>query len=293
MERTNVRCLICKTPHLLKWSIFTGMDTHWSHCLQTLVQRSLCFLKCLTITLNNLGIVWRYAYLIIHVQSFNNNINLLYVEQHYSKLNRIIHAACNKLIAKTPNPTLMSRLNKLVFLNLRGSKSLKSLPSGIFSLEFLTKLDLSGCSKLKRLPEISSGNISWFFLRGTAIEELPSSIERLLRLGYLDLSNCKRLKNLPSSLYRLKSLGVLNLCGCSNLQRLPECLGQLSYPIILNLAKTNIERIPESIMQLFVLRYLLLGYSERFQSLPKPSFLARGCQTLQRFLGLFSKLWIL
>ncbi|GAY66867.1 hypothetical protein CUMW_252260 [Citrus unshiu] len=69
----------------------------------------------------------------------------------------IIHAACNKLIAKTPNPTLMPRLNKLAILNLRGSKSHKSLPSGIFNLEFLTKLDLSGCPKLKRLPEISSG----------------------------------------------------------------------------------------------------------------------------------------
>ncbi|ESR55160.1 hypothetical protein CICLE_v100186891mg, partial [Citrus x clementina] len=196
--------------------------------------------------------------------------------KRYSKLNQIIHAAYNKLIAKTPNPTLMPRLTKLVILNLRGSKSLKSLPSGIFNLEFLTKLDLAGCPKLKRLPEISSGNLSWFFLRGTAIEELPSSIERLLRLGFLDLSNCKRLKSLPSSLWKLKSLGVLNLCGCSNLQRLPECLGQLSSPIILNLAKTNIERIPESIIQPFMSRYLLLSYSERLQSLPKPPFLARG-----------------
>ncbi|KAK9205414.1 hypothetical protein WN943_015681 [Citrus x changshan-huyou] len=124
--------------------------------------------------------------------------------EHYSKLNQIIHAACNKLIAKTPNPTLMPRLNKLAILNLRGSKSHKSLPYGIFNLEFLTKLDLSGCSKLKRLPEISSGNISWLFLRGTAIEELPSSIEHLLRLGHLDLSDCKRLKSLPSSLLTWK-----------------------------------------------------------------------------------------
>ncbi|XP_024045461.1 disease resistance protein LAZ5 [Citrus clementina] len=51
--------------------------------------------------------------------------------KHYSKLNQIIHAACHKLIAKIPNPTLMPRLNKLVTLNLRGSKSLKSLPSGL------------------------------------------------------------------------------------------------------------------------------------------------------------------
>ncbi|KAH9726195.1 Disease resistance-like protein DSC1 [Citrus sinensis] len=169
--------------------------------------------------------------------------------KHYSKLNQIIHAACHKLIAKIPNPTLMPRLNKLVILNLRG-------------------------------------NISWLFLRGTAIEELPSSIERLLRLGYLDLSNCKRLKNLPSSLYRLKSLGVLNLCGCSNLQRLPECLGQLSSPITFNLAKTNIERIPESIIQLFVSGYLLLSYGERFQFVQKSPFLERGCLALQPFLGI-------
>ncbi|KAH9726283.1 ADP-ribosyl cyclase/cyclic ADP-ribose hydrolase [Citrus sinensis] len=212
--------------------------------------------------------------------------------KHYSKLNQIIHAACNKLIAKTPNPTLMPSLNKLVILNLRGSKSLKSLPARIFNLEFLIKLDLSGCSKLKRLPQILSGNISWLLLRGTAIKELPSSIELLHRLGYLDLSDCKSLKCLPSSLCKVKSLGVLDLSGCSNLERLPECLGQLSSPMLLNLAKTNIERIPESIIQLFVLRYLLLNYSERLQSLPKPPFLARGLDAdhcpLQSLLGLFS-----
>ncbi|KAH9782278.1 ADP-ribosyl cyclase/cyclic ADP-ribose hydrolase [Citrus sinensis] len=186
--------------------------------------------------------------------------------KHYSKLNQIIHVACKKLIAKTPNPTLMPHLNKLVILILRGSKSLKSLPAEIFNLECLTELDLSDCSKLKRLPEILSGNMSCLFLRGTAIEELPSSIELLHRLGYLDLSDCKRLKSLPSSLYKLKSLGVLDLRGCSNLQRLPECLGQLSSPILLNLAKTNIERIPKSIIQLFVLGYLLLNYMSFDQS---------------------------
>ncbi|KAH9726317.1 ADP-ribosyl cyclase/cyclic ADP-ribose hydrolase [Citrus sinensis] len=195
--------------------------------------------------------------------------------KHRDKLNQIIHAACKKLIAKTPNPTLMQHLNKLVILNLNGSKSLKSLPAGIFNLEFLTELDLSGCKKMKRLPEISSGNISWLFLSGTEIEELPSSFELLLRLVYLDLSECKRLKSLPSSLYKLKSLGALNLSGCSSLQRLPECHGQLSSPIILNLTKTNIERIPESIIQLFMLRYLLLIYCEGGQSLRKIPFLGR------------------
>ncbi|KDO36232.1 hypothetical protein CISIN_1g036876mg, partial [Citrus sinensis] len=80
--------------------------------------------------------------------------------KHYSKLNQIIHVACKKLIAKTPNPTLMPHLNKLVILILRGSKSLKSLPAEIFNLECLTELDLSDCSKLKRLPEILSGIVN-------------------------------------------------------------------------------------------------------------------------------------
>ncbi|KAK9200325.1 hypothetical protein WN944_015522 [Citrus x changshan-huyou] len=132
----------------------------------------------------------------------NSDIEQLWngVKQHYSKLNQLIQAACKKLIAKTLNPTLIPHLNKLVILNLSGSKSLKFLPARIFNLEFLTELDLSGCSKLKRLPEISSGNIGRLFLSGTAIEELPSSFELLLRLWLLDLSDCKRLKSLPSSL---------------------------------------------------------------------------------------------
>ncbi|ESR55125.1 hypothetical protein CICLE_v10024483mg, partial [Citrus x clementina] len=176
---------------------------------------------------------------------------------------------------EVPNSDIEQLWNgvKLVILNLSGSKSLKSLPAGIFNLEFLTELDLSGCSKLKRLPEISSGNIGKLFLSGTAIEELPSSFELLLRLWLLDLSDCKRLKSLPSSLCKLKSLGLLSLRGCSNLQRLPECLGQLSSPLILNLVRTNIERIPESIIQLFMLRYILLNYCEGLQSLQKPLFL--------------------
>ena len=217
------------------------------------------------------------------------------IEQRHGKLNQIIHAACKKLIAKIPSPTLIPHPNKLVALNLRGSKSLKSLPARIFNLEFLIELDLSGCSKLKRLPDISSGNISRLYLSGTAIEELPSSFELLLRLSWLDLSDCKMLKSLPSSLCKLKSLGVLDLHGCSNLQRLPERLGQLSSPIVLNLVKTNIEKIPESIIQLFVLRCLLLTYCERHhESLPKPPFLVRRlgtdhCPILQSLIGLFTK----
>ncbi|KAK9200294.1 hypothetical protein WN944_015491 [Citrus x changshan-huyou] len=221
----------------------------------------------------------------------NSSIEQLWDDmKHRGKLNQTIHTACKMLIATTLNPTLIPHLNKLVILNLRGSKSLKSLPAGIFNLEFHTTLDLSGCSKLKGLSEISSSNTSCPFLSGTAIEELPSSIELLIRLGYLDLSNCKRLKSLPSSLCKLKSLEILDLSGCSNLQRLSECLGQLSSLGTLLLEKTNIERIPESIIQISVLTYLRLSYCERLQSVPKlPSLIrwldADNCTSLQSLSG--------
>ncbi|KAH9726167.1 ADP-ribosyl cyclase/cyclic ADP-ribose hydrolase [Citrus sinensis] len=157
------------------------------------------------------------------LKSLPSNLNaekLLFLEVPGSDIEQLCDGV--KLIAKIPNPTLISHPNKLVILNLKDSKSLKSLPARIFNLEFLTKLDLSGCSKLKKLPEISSSNISRLYLSGTAIEELPSSFELLLRLWWLDLSDCKMLKSLPSILCKLKSLGVLNLRGCSNLRRLPE-----------------------------------------------------------------------
>ncbi|KDO39101.1 hypothetical protein CISIN_1g0137241mg, partial [Citrus sinensis] len=111
-----------------------------------------------------------------------------------------IISACN-IFTKTPNPSFSQHLNTLVVLNLRDCKSLKSLPAGIH-LEFLKELDLSGCSKLKRLPDISSAaNIEEMFLNGTAIEELPSSIECLYKLLHLDLEDCKSLKSLPSGLF--------------------------------------------------------------------------------------------
>ncbi|KAK9205170.1 hypothetical protein WN943_015437 [Citrus x changshan-huyou] len=97
--------------------------------------------------------------------------------QHHGKFNRMVIAASNSF-TKTPNPSLIPRLNKLVSLN------------------------LIGCSKLKRLPvEISSVvNVEEVRLNGTAIEKLPSSIGSLSGLLDLDLQNCKRLKSLPSSL---------------------------------------------------------------------------------------------
>ncbi|ESR35602.1 hypothetical protein CICLE_v10018418mg [Citrus x clementina] len=204
--------------------------------------------------------------MIIHANIF---LCLFFREQHHGKLKQIISVVCN-IFTNTPKPLLIPHLDMLVILN------------------------LSGCSKLKRLPDISSaGNMQKIFLNGTAIEELPSSLECLRGLLGLFLEDCKSLKSLPNSLCNLKSLAYLNLNGCSNLQRLPESLGQLSSLVELYLEKNNLERIPESIVHLSKLKFLFLRYSQRLQSLPKlPCSLfkldARRCMALESLSGLFS-----
>ena len=75
-------------------------------------------------------------------------------------------------------------------------------------MESLQILILSGCSKLKKFPEVQGemGNLSELYLDGTAIRELPSSIEHLNGIVLLNLENCNQLENLPESIGKLTSL---------------------------------------------------------------------------------------
>ncbi|XP_019057126.1 PREDICTED: probable WRKY transcription factor 16 [Tarenaya hassleriana] len=106
-------------------------------------------------------------------------------------------------------------LGKLVVLNLKGCSRLQTLPAMV-NLKSLEVLNLSGCSELENIQDFSE-NIREIYLSGTAIREVPSSIENLSKLAILDLENCKRLQHLPMGVSYLKSLGTLKLSGCSNL----------------------------------------------------------------------------
>ncbi|PRQ59651.1 putative winged helix-turn-helix DNA-binding domain, leucine-rich repeat domain, L [Rosa chinensis] len=151
----------------------------------------------------------------------------------------------------------ISALKNLVFLCLRGCKELENLPSSIF-LKSLKILDLSGCSSLVKFPEISGimEDLSEIFLNETAIEELPSSIERLQGLVLLHLRNCRSLVRLPDNICNLVRLKDLTLSGCSKLYHLPENLGNLESLMYLEVEGSGIRELPFSILCLKRLKAL-------------------------------------
>ena len=84
------------------------------------------------------------------------------------------------------------------------------------SLEILI---LSGCSKVKKVPEFAE-DMKWLselHLNGTAIKYLPSSIEHLTGLTLLNISHCKNLAGLPCAVFRMESLKEFIVFGCSRL----------------------------------------------------------------------------
>ena len=107
-------------------------------------------------------------------------------------------------------------LKRLILLNLKDCTSLVSLPSKL-EMESLENLTLAGCSKVKKIPEFAKDmeRLRELHLSGTAIVDLPSSIEHLTGLTLLNLSHCRNLLGLPGAIYRLESLKEFIVFGCS------------------------------------------------------------------------------
>ncbi|RVW96800.1 TMV resistance protein N [Vitis vinifera] len=124
---------------------------------------------------------------------------------------------------------IMENPLELDSLCLRDCKNLTSLPSSIFGFKSLAALSCSGCSQLESFPEIVQDmeSLIKLYLDGTAIREIPSSIQRLRGLQSLFLSQCKNLVNLPESICNLTSFKTLVVSRCPNFNKLPDNLGRL------------------------------------------------------------------
>ncbi|XP_018506760.2 disease resistance protein RPV1 [Pyrus x bretschneideri] len=190
-------------------------------------------------------------------------------------------------------PSSINNLTELRSLSLKGCLKLKSLPCSICQLRSLKNFTLSGCSNLEKFPEILEvmKELQWLCLDGTAIEELPSSINNLAGLRSLSLKGCLKLESLPCSICQLRSLKDFTLSGCSNLEKFPEILEVMEELRSLCLDETAIEELPSSINNLTELRSLSLKGCLKLKSLPcsicqlrfLKDFTLSGCSNLEKF----------
>nr|AFP55562.1 TIR-NBS-LRR [Rosa rugosa] len=230
-------------------------------------------------------------------------------------LEKLVLEGCTNLVEVHQSTGL---LQKLRILNLRNCKSIKSLPSEVH-MEFLETFDVSGCSKLKMIPEFvgQMKRLSRLSLSGTAVEKLPS-IEHLSEsLVELDLSGIvireqpyslflkqnlivssfglfprkspHPLIPLLASLKHFSSLTTLKLNDCNLCEgELPNDIGSLSSLEWLYLGGNNFSTLPASIHLLSKLRYINVENCKRLQQLPELSandVLSRtdNCTSLQLF----------
>ncbi|KAL4594239.1 hypothetical protein ACB092_12G006500 [Castanea dentata] len=156
-----------------------------------------------------------------------------------SNLKQLILQRCTRLYKIHAS---LGDLKRLIRLDLNGCKHLESLPHKI-NLEALEFFNLSGCSKLKKFPDI--------------VENM-SHLSKLC-LCEIAIKDCKSLSSLPIAIYSLMSLKTLNLSGCSKLDELPENFGKIKSLEELDLSGTAITGLPSSIIHLKNLKVLSLS----------------------------------
>ncbi|KAJ8759808.1 hypothetical protein K2173_009909 [Erythroxylum novogranatense] len=149
-------------------------------------------------------------------------------------------------------PQSIVNFSGLTALNLENCQRLRSLPSSICKLKSLEVLALSGCSRFEKFPEIfeTMNSLSRLNLDGTAIREMPSSIDNLVGLSLLNLRMCRHLVSLPDSMGNMISLEHLILSGCSKLEWLPDELWKLESLKELELDAVAVNQLSGSILAL-------------------------------------------
>ncbi|KAI9116791.1 hypothetical protein K1719_012157 [Acacia pycnantha] len=195
-------------------------------------------------------------------------------------LQRLILEGCTKLVEVHPS---LGQHKNLAIVDFKGCKSIKTLPAK-FEMDCLETFVLSGCSKVKKLPEFGKGmkRLSMLDLEGIAISKLPQTLVNLIGLAILNLKNCKNLVCLPCDFQTLKAIKNINIVGCSKFSKLPENLNENEALEELYVGETAIKEVPDSLNNLKVLSFERCnGYAQSSSSWYHCSLLKRSFR-LQR-----------
>lgn len=182
----------------------------------------------------------------------------------YATNNAGAQAMTNEDLLKVIEETKASGATKLDL----GGKGLISLPSELFLLTKLIRLNLS----LNDLVEIPTEickliNLTALYLGGNELTKLPTGICQLTKLEKLDLGR-NQLTTLPPELFRLTSLTYLNLSK-NQLVTLPPEICQLTKLTELDLLVNQLTTLPPEFGQLTHLTCLDLSHNQLTALPPK------------------------
>ncbi|XP_047043893.1 disease resistance protein RGA2-like [Lolium rigidum] len=180
-------------------------------------------------------------------------------------------------VQHTTIPDSITKLSKLIYLDIHGSPTIVKLPESIGDIEGLMYLNLSGCSGLAKLPEsfrrlqtlvhLDLSNCSY-------VGGISVLLGNLTKLQYLNLSHCQGIGNMPVALGILSKLEYLNLSFSSYLVRCQEAevLGALNKLEYLNLSSDEylgLLKLPEALGTFIQLKYLNLSGCNTMSELPR------------------------
>lgn len=157
---------------------------------------------------------------------------------------------------------------------------LKEVPSGVFDLHWLTRLDLSN-NEFNSLPEAITElqNLTSLRLSNNQFADLPEPITRLRKLTHLFLDS-NQLTNLPDETARLRDLTYLHLSD-NQLTSLPEVITQLRKLTCLYLNNNELTTLPEAISNLEKLSELYLNNNQL--AIPPQEVSVKGTDAIRKY----------
>ncbi|XP_054819961.1 TMV resistance protein N-like isoform X2 [Prosopis cineraria] len=196
-------------------------------------------------------------------------------------LERLILKGCSNLVEIHQS---LGQHKNLVIVNLKGCIKVKILPRK-FEMDRLQTFVLSGCSKIRKLPEFGKDMkcLSKLDLEDTSISKLPESLGNLIGLAELDLSGCKNLVCLPNNDCKLIARNIITISGWSKLSRMPEDLNENGALEVLDVG-CRISKEAQSICEYNGQAHSLTSWS-RFSLLRKAFGFQRPSNSINLFLS--------
>ncbi|XP_038906166.1 putative disease resistance protein RGA1 [Benincasa hispida] len=204
------------------------------------------------------------------------------VEEHtlgyWFKIHNLVHDLAVEQAKEQKN---LENLHQLSFV---GCNNKDFRPSPSYDIRYLSipvggvEPEINGVPLFKCITKFRQ--LRFLYLCNTSLEEIPTSINMLRHLRYLDLRGNQRLKRLPESICKLQSLQTLILAFCSELEELPKNIKNMISLRFLWIQTKQANLGKDGIGSLTSLRFLAIGGSENLTHLFEDIYKLNALQTL-------------